>query len=157
VDERSGELLLTYTDLGERLGISADGARMRAKREGWRLERNDPSGPMRVRVSSSALPEQPPERRTKSADGSGDFEERLAELAANVAEIRVMFERTSGVEAKLRAELTEARIRASVAEARLEAEREAAKGQAAARDATIGELRAMLADARRPWWRRLVG
>src|SRR4051812_42637912 len=34
--ERAGDLVLTYAELAERLGIAADGARMRAKRRSWR-------------------------------------------------------------------------------------------------------------------------
>ncbi len=45
--------------------------------------------------------------------------------------------------------------------ARLQAERDAALATAAAKidaaERVIAELRAMLADACRPWWRRLVG
>jgi hypothetical protein len=43
---------------------------------------------------------------------------------------------------------------ALVARAEARARREA---EAAAKDALIEELKAMLAEARRPWWRRLVG
>jgi hypothetical protein len=46
----------------------------------------------------------------------------------------------------LREELTETRV----AQARAEAAAEA-------KDALIAELKAMLAEARRPWWRRWVG
>ena len=58
---------------------------------------------------------------------------------------------------ELRRELAEARIR----EARARAERDTATATAAAKveaaERIITELRAMLEDARRPWWRRLVG
>jgi hypothetical protein len=38
-----------------------------------------------------------------------------------------------------------------------EAEIAAAKAEAAAKDQVIAELKAMLAEARRPWWRRWIG
>ncbi len=159
--ERSDEQLLTYAELAERLGISPDGARMKAKRENWRHERNDPSGPMRVRVPAGALPEHVPERSPeKRPNGTGvraDVGERLDELAANVAEIRANMARTAGVEAELRAELANARERAAVAEARIEAEREAAEDRVAARNAVIEELRAELERLRRPFWQRWLG
>jgi hypothetical protein len=149
--ERSDDLLLTFAELGERLGVSPDGARMRAKRESWPVERgNDSRAPARVRVPADALPEHPPERRPKSEANGHDVEDRMAELAASVAELRAAFDRTREMEVALRAELAEARTRAAVAEAKLEAER---SGSAT----LIAELRQQLADARRPWWRRLVG
>jgi hypothetical protein len=46
----------------------------------------------------------------------------------------------------LREELAEARVAQARAEER-----------AAAKDELIGELKALLAEARRPWWRRWVG
>jgi hypothetical protein len=156
--ERSDEVLLTYAELGDRLGVSSDGARMRAKRERWpHEERNDPKSPLRVRVPAGALPEHPPERSPKRSDSSPNFDERFAELAEQVDEIRSLLTRTSAEQTELRAELAEAKTRAAVAEARIEAERAAAEDRVATRNAVIEELRAMLADARRPWWRRLVG
>jgi Asp-tRNA(Asn)/Glu-tRNA(Gln) amidotransferase A subunit family amidase len=141
MSEHSGEILLTYAELGERLGLSSDGARMKAKRENWPTERaNDRRSPARVRVPRVALPEHPPERRSKHGEDGPDFENRLAELAANVAEIRAALARANDTEAELR-------TRAAVAEARLDAEREGAR-------ALIAQLRSELVEARRPWWRR---
>jgi hypothetical protein len=147
----SGEILLTYAELGERLGLSSDGARMKAKREGWPIERaNDSRSPARARVPPAALPEHPPKRRSKRSEDEVGFDDRLAELAANVAEIRATLARTDGVEAELRGQLAETRTRAAVAEARLDVEPDAARE-------LIAQLRSELAEARRPWWRRWVG
>ena len=44
-----------------------------------------------------------------------------------------------------------------VAAAEVEAMREQLEAGIAARNAVIEELQKMLADARRPWWRRLIG
>jgi predicted nucleic acid-binding Zn-ribbon protein len=85
------------------------------------------------------------------------MDERLDELAANVAEIRANMARTAGVETELRAELANARERAAVAETRIEAERESAEDRVAARNAVIEELRAELARLRLPFWRRWLG
>lgn len=175
--ERSDEqLLLTYAELGARLGISPDGARMRAKREHWRHERNDPSGPVRVRVPAAVLPEHPPERsgersteeRTNDAAFRANVVERLDELAAHAT-------RAAEAEAGLRAELGRAREEASgyraalarveakaeavvtVAKGEIEAAKRIAAAEVAARDAVIEELRAELARLRLPWWRRWIG
>ena len=142
--ERSDDLLLTFAELGERLGVSPDGARMRAKREGWPVERgNDSRAPARVRVPVDALPEHPPERRSKSDGSASESDERMTELAASVAELRAAFDRTREIEVELRGELADTRTRAAVAEAKLEAERSGSQ--------------ALIAELRRPWWRRLLG
>ena len=86
-----------------------------------------------------------------------NIDERLDELAANVAEIRANIARTESIETELRTELANARERAAVAEARIEAEREAAEDRVAARNAVIEELRAELARLRLPFWRRWIG
>jgi hypothetical protein len=140
---RSDEQLLTYAELGERPGIPPDGAPMRARRKSWRHERNDPSGPMRVRAPISALPAHAPERSP--------------EKRSNAPGIRAEMVRAAGVEAELRGELASARERAAVAEAVIEAERAAAEDRAPARNAVIEEMRAELARLRLPWWRRMAG
>ena len=65
--------------------------------------------------------------------------------------------RGDGAIADLQSEVTELRV----ALARAETERDAAKAVAmaeiAAKDALLGELRLLLADARRPFWRRWLG
>src|SRR5262245_13943320 len=82
-EHEAGELLLTYADLAARLGVSADGARSRAKRAGWPvIAGND--GRARVRVLVSDLPERPPEQATVATDPRGELRrahaERLGEL-----------------------------------------------------------------------------
>lgn len=80
-------------------------------------------------------------------------EERLAAAERLVADREVTI-------AELRRELAElanVRERAAVAEAVIEAERMAGEDRVAARNAVIEELRTMLAEARRPWWRRWLG
>lgn len=66
----------------------------------------------------------------------------------------------AALEAEL-AGLREALSRALLAAGRAEAERDAAKATAAAEVAAlrelVAELKAMLAEARRPWWRRVFG
>ncbi len=67
--------------------------------------------------------------------------------------------RAAAEEARLAAAVAEVRL-AEVArahEAELEAMREQLEAGVAARNAVIEELRAMLTEARRPWWRRWLG
>lgn len=154
-DAREGDdkVLLTYVELGERLGVSPDGARLRARRKAdageWEMVApNSRGGPVRVRLPVGDLPEHPPERlpgrRADDPDASPGLVGRVDGLEAEIA----------GLAAGMAAELAAARIRAAVAEARLEAEREAAEDRVAARNAVIEELRAELARLRLPFWRR---
>jgi ElaB/YqjD/DUF883 family membrane-anchored ribosome-binding protein len=164
MDEHSGDLVLTYAELGERLGITSDSARLKAKRKADRGEwafvaRNSERDPVRVRVPASDLPEHPPERspgRTEhgASDGGalGELMAELAELKASVAELGETYARA----ARASAEAAEARLQAAVAAAKLEAAERRTEIEVAARNAVIEELRAELARLRRPWWRRLL-
>ena len=75
------------------------------------------------------------------------LDDALAELREEVAGLREAFARS------------EAGRDAAAALAKAEAEARAVKAEAelAAKDALVTELRAMLADARRPFWRRWAG
>jgi hypothetical protein len=134
--EPSGDvLLLTYVELGTRLGVAPDTARLRAKRRGWEVQHGN-DGKARVRVPSGDVPEQPPERPRRDHDGTPTVEGLLAELR------------------ETQADAADAHQEAAVALARLEgAERAHAVEVAAVRELVV-ELRKLLDDARRPWWRR---
>ena len=142
------DVSLTYAELGERLGITPDGARLRAKRmerQGrWRVGPGN-DGRSRVWLPADDLPEHPPERTPDQAEGRSS----VAELAAEIAELRAHV-----------ADLTEADTTARLEEV-ARGERDAAVAAASAKvdaaERVIAELRAMLADARRPFWRRWVG
>jgi hypothetical protein len=71
----------------------------------------------------------------------------VAELMAEVAELRELL---------ARAEVEREAARA-IATAEVKAAREAAAAEVAAKDQLLAEFKAMLAEARRPWWRRWVG
>jgi hypothetical protein len=125
-------LLLTYAELGARLGLSADSARVRARRKTeageWELVRpNGRDGLTRVRLPTADVPDSPPEHAAGVRAGREDGAGRLAAIEADVSELRVRVERTREVESGLRAELAEARTQAAVAEALLEAERAAGR------------------------------
>jgi hypothetical protein len=63
--DREVERVLTYAELGERLGLSAEAARAKAKREQkagrWSIVHSN-DGRARVRLPAAALPERPPDR-----------------------------------------------------------------------------------------------
>ena len=67
-DEGAGDLVLTYKVLGERLGITPDSARTKAKRRGWRvvLDNQGLLGCMSPRASS----DEPPLRPVQAGDGA---------------------------------------------------------------------------------------
>jgi hypothetical protein len=144
-------LLLTYAELGARLGLSADSARVRARRRAeagdWELVRpNGRDGLTRVRLPAADMPDSPPGQPAGVRVGKEDATGRLATVEADISELRARVERTREVEDGLRADLAEARTRAAVAEALLEAERAAGR-----------EMRAELERLRRPFWRRWLG
>jgi uncharacterized coiled-coil protein SlyX len=87
--------------------------------------------------------------------GSGPADDRpLTNLEDAIAELR---DELAGLREALGR--SEAGREAAVAQARAEGEARAAKGEAeaAAQRELVDELKRLLADARRPWWRRLVG
>ena len=81
-DDHPSELLLTYPKLAARLGVSADGARTRAKRQGWPvIHGND--GRARVRVLASDLPEHPRSPPEQTGDETGPVAGMTAGLSAD--------------------------------------------------------------------------
>jgi hypothetical protein len=144
-NDSPGDLVLTYRELGERLGIEPDSARARARRRGWRVVL-DNHGIARVHVPPSELPDEPPERGVRTgngADAEGYVQGTLAELSTHLAraldEVR---------EERARVEAVQAReVEARIALARTEAERDGLR-------LVVARLEADLDWARRPWWRR---
>lgn len=180
-DDRPGEFLLTYAELGERLGVSPDGARTKAKRAGWPVILGN-DGRARVRVISSELPKQGrrlPEQTGVTPDLLTELRraeaERLAELLARAEKAEREAEQARAALGDLRARL--ARLEGEVAgvkataTAEVNAAARAAEEAIAARDELLAELRRSLehergrarrledalAETRRPWWRKLWG
>jgi hypothetical protein len=79
----------------------------------------------------------------------------MAELTAEVAELREQLARAE-VEREAARAVANAEIAAAKtsAAAEVKAARETALAEVAAKDQVITELKAMLSEARRPWWRR---
>ncbi len=67
-DDGQNDLVLTYRELGERLGIEPDSARARARRRGWRVML-DNHGVARVHVPPGELPDEPPDRASRTGNG----------------------------------------------------------------------------------------
>ena len=154
-DEGAGDLVLTYKGLGERLGITPDSARTKAKRRGWRILL-DNQGVARVHVPPSELPDEPPQRPAQMGDGADMLEDERGALGVLSAELVRALEDARG--ARAQAETAHAReVEARVALARAEAERDAAREALGRERELSAELRRELAEARRPWWRRWAG
>lgn len=131
-DDDDEVLLLTYAELGERFGVSPDGARMRAKRKTeageWEMVApNSRGGAVRVRLPAGDLPERVPKRSAERwgnvPDALSGLVERVDGLEADVAGLEATIARELRTQAELTDGLAAERTRAAVAEAHLEAER----------------------------------
>jgi hypothetical protein len=140
---------LTYAELAKALGITPESANRLARRKRWpRAKGNDG----RTRVMA-------PEEELIRADRPQD--KPLDSPPDNA--VREQIARLEGELAGMREALAESRARAGAAEARAEAaetrasEESAKTAQAIAAFQSLAERLEALAEARRPWWRRLVG
>jgi len=130
-----GTLWLRVDEAAARLGLHPSALRSRVAR-GQHPHRKDNHGRVLAAVPAGVtLP--------SSDEGSHRHNEELATLRQRVDE--------------LTASLTEARVALVRAEATGAIATAKAGAEVAAQRELVAELRAMLAEARRPWWRRLVG
>jgi hypothetical protein len=134
-----GLVRLTYEELGERLGMSPHAARMRARRRRWPIAKGN-DGKARVSVDEAELVaegervhERAPERSPERA------EHEAVQLSGLQATVLALTERAA------KAEGENAVLRHLIDEFRAALERERARGDR------------LEAEARRPWWRRLIG
>ncbi len=150
-DDHPSELLLTYPELAARLGVSPDGARTRAKRQGWPVMHGN-DGRARVRVLASDLPEHP----RSPPEQTGDETDLVAELrrshAEHAAELRSLLDRASGEAERWRSEHGQARAEAE----RHRAEAGLLREQLAREIARAEGLTAQLVEARKPALLRLL-
>jgi hypothetical protein len=130
---------LTLSEAAERTGRHIDALRSLVRRKRLPAKKGN-AGQCLVQLPADLLA-QPDKVRDIGTGLGGD--EVMAGLMAEVTELR---------EALARAE-AEARTARDTAGARVAAVR----AEVDAKDALIAELKAMLAEARRPWWRRLIG
>lgn len=161
-DDPPSELLLTYAELGDRLGIGADGARFKARRAGWPITQGN-DGKARVRVRAADLPDQPPEQPQRSGDRRAIDPDLLADIR------RAHADRSAELIARTEAAEQEAELWRSKAEQNnLAAERERGvaekeraasellRDQLAKAERRVDDLAAELRELRRPWLVRVV-
>lgn len=167
-----GELAkLSYRDLADRLGISADAARMKAKRKAkagqWRIiPGNHPSDRVMVELPAADLAErvggeQPervgPERspRTPDPEHPNNDTRILAALSEAVALLRPAQEQIERLHAQL-LEAKEAHHRDAMDLVATEAREMGTKAELERALADLAALQRQLAYERRPLWKRLL-
>jgi DNA repair exonuclease SbcCD ATPase subunit len=158
---------LTYHDLADRLGTSAEGARRRAQRGRWTRQRGN-DGLARVMVPNDAL-DAPRAVRAPSARGDEEaaapalvdaLRGQLVALESHIKTLQADKEALTQDLTTTRADLSAHvdMLKAQLASAEARAGEEAAKtAQAIAAFEQLAQRLEALAEARRPWWRRLVG
>jgi hypothetical protein len=166
-------LRLSYTELGARLNRSTDAARVLARRRSWqRVTLND--GRVVVMVDDAELkeacpPERPGERPPEQVDTviglasvpqhvdqTPDLERIRAELTVALQQVDEFRERVRFLEASAdhaAALLLKSTDRAARAEGQVVELHNALADLARRLDVATAEL----TEARRPWWRRLIG
>jgi uncharacterized coiled-coil protein SlyX len=97
-----------------------------------------------------------PQGAPREPPGSG-LGELVAELRERLARAEAEMERLRGRVEAVQAEAEAARLTAAKAEGERDTAREVRAAEVAAKDALIAELKAILAEARRSWWRKLMG
>lgn len=159
---------LTYRALAERLGISPDAARMKAKRKvkagGWRIiPGNHPSDPVLVEVPLAELNGTERVGRERESRSEGERIPRTYEPERANALAEQALASLADAQTRVR-ELTDQLVEAKDAHRRDAAELAAAemrelgtKAELERALADIAELRDQLARAHRPWWRKVWG
>jgi hypothetical protein len=150
---------LTYAELASRLGIGVESARIKARRRRWAVTLGN-DGRARVTVPSEALPPTVPERKGNAGGALGATIPGLLQELQGVQERERRASAAAEQERALNAELREriARLEGEAAGVRATAIADvtAAQAESAALRELVAELKAMLAEARRPWWRRWI-
>jgi hypothetical protein len=151
------QIWLTYRELGERLGISADGARMKAKRHKWTAT-TDNEGCIRVCVPATlqANTRTNVPRRT-SPERSAEQENEIKALQAHIETLKQQVSDHAAERERLLAQIERQRLE-------LVDERQHSRAMAGLLDtahrehaAKVEAIRAELDAARRPWWARMLG
>jgi hypothetical protein len=151
---------LTYAEVADRLGVSPEAARSRAKRLGWRRQSGN-DGRARVLVALDRRPPGGGPVTPRSPPGQKTIDPAL--VTALESHIKTLQTENEGLKQDLsttRADLSAhvETLKAQLAGAEARAGEEAAKTERAiaAFESLAVKLEAM-AEGRRPWWRRLVG
>jgi hypothetical protein len=142
---------LTYQEVGERLGITPEAARSRAKRLGWRKQLGNDGQPL---VWAAIEPRPPGDQLVTTRPSPG----RKPYTRANAQLIEALWEHVQTLKEQLAA--AEARLvtaHASLAAAEARAAQESAKAERAiAAFAAVAERTPWGEEPARPWWRRLA-
>jgi hypothetical protein len=181
----SEQIWLTYRELGERLGISPDGARMKAKRNKWTAT-TDNEGSIRVCVPAKLLtnsranvpPRTAPERSGEQASEIKALHAHIETLKQQVSDHAAERERLlnqlerqrvdhdAALDAS-RDETVRARVDADRIRGELDREREHTRDLARKLDTAHRahgdeaarlrqEIDTLRTELARPWWRRLI-
>ena len=152
-ESRTAGPLMTLAEAAAELGRPKEALRAMIRRGKLKAVRGN-SGQYLVELPSDRgqLPGHPMRgraaiREEAAAKATAAHDQAAAARAAELEEV---------VE-EWRAAAEEVRLAAAVAAAERDAAKAAATAESAGLREMIAELRAQLADARRPWWRRLVG
>ena len=157
-DDPPSELMLTYAELGDRLGIGADGARFKARRAGWPITQGN-DGRARVRVRVNELPDQSRrsgERRAIGPDLIADLRRAYADRSA---ELIARAETAEQEAEQWRSKAEQNNLAAERERGTAERERAAAemlRDQLVKAERRVDDLTAELRELRRPWLVRVV-
>jgi hypothetical protein len=138
---------LSYQAVADRLGITPEAARSRAKRLGWRRQTGNDG---RALVLVALEPRPPGDAPVTPRSPPG----RKAVDQAIVTAVESHIKTLQGDNEALRAQLAASEARAA---ADLAAERTRADKAITAFASLADKLDALAAERARPWWRRLVG
>jgi hypothetical protein len=145
---------LSLTEAAARTGRDREAIRARARR-GLIPYRQGNRGQWLVQLPADLMAAPNTAEHAAEAD-------LVADLQAEVAELRLALARAEAARdtakaaavAEMAAEVAEARREAAVATAKFEERERAHAAEVTAVREFVAELRALLADARRPWWQR---
>lgn len=163
-------LRLTYSELGKRLGLTPDGARFLARRRMWSIENGNSGKKLVVLTEAELAAEAERMADNPGMTGRPSPDDREA-IGASVQKdsvvldfLRDSLERAEGEAVHLRRQVADLRVEVATAQGQVDAARAVAVADVATARAEIDaqaklvdELKAMLAELRRPWWRRLLG
>jgi hypothetical protein len=134
---------VSVAEAARRLGKSPDAIRSALRRktlEGYRDNQGD------WRIPADSLPTATIDHETVSGPAVDALRQELDRLHEELRQARDVAETARRLSDDRQATVADLRERLGRVE-----------GAVAAKDELIGELKAMLAEARRPWWRRWVG
>jgi hypothetical protein len=142
MDDESGAWL-SYAEVADRLGVTPEAARSRAKRLGWRRQMGN-DGRALVWAALQPRPPGDPPVTPRSLPGRKAVDQALVTaLQAHNATLKADVERLESM--------------LSAAAADLESERARTSAAISAFSALADRLDALAAERARPWWRRLTG